>query len=261
MSGIRRSRVRRFGSTPVILFFLVTPGILVFGCAGKTLQGAAKPSAEEKADRDLREKLAKQTAASRQLDEKVAQLQLQILERETQMREVQKKLDETIQEVVRAKAKLHSLESKAEAASTMAEAEIALKSLRARAAGQEKGLAVTQVEHLLKMSAAEFEKENYGGALYLTGQAKNLIKAGEARLMSREGISMRAGEVLFAVPLHLRVLRRSNVREGPGLDFKVLFTLEKGAALVGQSYKGQWVRVKDQNDRGGWIFRTLVHGW
>jgi len=193
------------------------------------------------------------------MEEKLAELQLHVLEQETQIRELQKKLDEAIAEVVRAKAKLHSVESKAETASTMAEAEIALKALEARMTGKEKGSEAVQAEQLLKTSAREFEKQNYGGALYLVNQAKGFIKAGEARLKSQEHV--RAGEVFFAAPLALRVLRTGNVREGPGLNFKVLFTLEKGTPLVGHSRKGQWVRIEDQKGQAGWISYTLVEGW
>jgi uncharacterized protein YgiM (DUF1202 family) len=246
--------IRGFKFSLYLTFSLLIPVVVLSGCVART----PRPGGTEDAKGEVRESLAKQAAANKKLKEKVANLQLRLLEKETQVRELQKKLDEAIQEVVRAKAKLHSLESKAEAASVMAEAEVALKALKAKAAGQDDGSEVTQAEDLLKMSGREFKKENYGGALYLTGQAKGFIKMGEARVTSRDKKPMRAGEVLFALPLPLRVLRTSNVREGPGLGFKVLFTLDEGTLLVGHSYKDQWVRVKDEDGRGGWIFHTLV---
>lgn len=249
MLGILRDRF--FRSRVHSLFLLVGSCILLSACAKKTPQPEGAKSQEE---------LAKQTTETRELEEQVAKIQLHLLEQEAQVKDLQKKLDEAIQEVVRAKAKLHTIESKAEAASTMAEAEIALNTLKSRMAGQEKFSEVVQAEHLLKMTAQEFEKENYGGALYLTSQAKGFIRAGEARLKTQENIPVRVGEVFFTVPVPLRVLTPSHVREGPGLEFKVLFTLEKGTPLVGHSYKGQWVRVEDEEGRGGWIFRSLVKG-
>lgn len=240
---IRLSSVRFRPSVLTPICVVLVASVFLSACAGRTTQ-------------ELQEGIARQ-AADRELEEKAANLQLRLLEKETQNRELQKKLDEAIQEVVRAKAKLHSLESKAEAASVMAEAEVALKALKTRTAGEE-GAEVTQVEHLLKMSAQEFKKQNYGGALYLTAQAKSLIKMAEARVRSREKIPMRAGEVPFALPLPLHVLRTANVREGPGLGFTVLFTLAEGTPLVGYSYKDQWVRIKDGDGRVGWIFHTLV---
>jgi uncharacterized protein YgiM (DUF1202 family) len=225
--------------------FLVFSAVLLSACAGK-----AGP-----------EGTAKQHAASRELEGKIGELQLQLLEQETRLKEMQRKLDEAIEEVVRAKARMHSLESKAEAASTMAEAEIALNVLKGRMVGQEKGSEVVQAEHLLKASLQEFEKENYGGALYLVNQAKDFIKAGGARLKSQEHLATRAGEVFFAAPIALRMLSTGNVREGPGSNFKVLFTLGKGTPLVGHSRKGQWVRIEDQKGRAGWTSYTLLEGW
>ena len=228
------------------VFFLFLSAALLSACAGKT----APPATQESA--------AKQRVASRELEERIVELQLHLLEQEAHMKELQRKLDEAIAEVVRAKAKMHSLESKAEAASTMAEAEIALNVLNARMPGEGKSPEAVQAEHLLKMSLGEFEKQNYGGALYLVNQAKGFIKAGEARLKSQEHVQ--AGEVFFAAPLALRVLRTGNVREGPGLNFKVLFTLDKGTPLVGHSRRGQWVRIEDQKGQAGWISYTLVEG-
>ncbi|MFQ5899291.1 MAG: SH3 domain-containing protein [Candidatus Methylomirabilia bacterium] len=220
----------------------------------------AKGEKLERAHQELQESVAEQTVAYLELEEKITTIQVRLLEKEVQINELQKRLDEAIQEVVRAKAKLPGLESQAEAASVMAEAEIALKALRASAVARENGPEVIRAEHLLKMSAQEYEQENYGGALYLASQAKGFVNAGRGQSMSREKMPMKAGEVLFALPLSLEVLETSNIREGPGLDFQVLFTVEKGALLVGYSYKDQWVRVNDEDGRGGWIFHTLVGG-
>ncbi|HLE04123.1 MAG: hypothetical protein XU15_C0002G0119 [candidate division NC10 bacterium CSP1-5] len=232
--------------------FLVLSAVLLSACAGKTPQPATQVTSEER---------AQHRATSRELEGKIGELQLHLQEQETRLKEMQRKLDEAIEEVVRAKAKMHSLESKAEAASTMAEAEIALKVLEARMPGEGKGSEAVQAEHLLKMSLQEFEKQNYGGALYLVNQAKDFIKAGEARLKSQEHLETRAGEVFFAAPIALRMVRTGNVREGPGSNFRVLFTLGKGTPLVGHSRKSQWVRIEDQRGRAGWTSYTLVEGW
>lgn len=231
-----------------LVFSLIISTILLSACVGKTRQQRLAPG----------EGMAGEHTAA--LEKENAKLNLAVLEKETQIKELEKKYDEAVQEVVRTKAKLHSLESKAEAASTMAEAEIAVKALKARAAGQKDNPEVIQAKHLLEMSAREFKKHNYGGALYLASQAKGLVHIGQKRLMGREKIAMVSGEVLFALPLPLEVLAKSNVRQGPGLDFDVLFTLEKGTPLVGHSYKDDWVRVKDEDGRGGWVYQTLVGG-
>ena len=106
------------------------------------------------------------------------------------------------------------------------------------------------------MSAAEFDNENYGGSLYLTSQAKSLIAvAGQVSDADRSAL---AGEEPFAVPLPLQAVTGTNVREGPGTEFKVLFVVSPGVPLVGQAYKEPWVRIRDERGRTGWIFHTLI---
>ena len=234
-----------------------TPGILLAGCAGKGQQAQPAPEPEPavSAEGPTGAQLSAERQAARISDLQLAELQLGLMEKEAQATELQAKLDEAIQEVVRTKAKLQSVESRAEAASTMAEAEIALKAVRAQAV--EPGPEVFQAEQLLEMSAREFEIRNYGGSLYLASQAMSLVNIGKRRLVGAD-MPNRAGEVLFVIPLSLEATRNSNVREGPGRGFKVLFTLSERTRLVGLAYKDQWVRVRDDDGRGGWIFHSLV---
>ncbi len=199
--------------------------------------------------RDLEERIV-------ELQERTAELQLGLLDKNAQVAELQENLDEAVLEVVRAKARLQSVESRAEAASTMAEAEIALRAVR-DSAGGDAGPELIQAEQLLQMSAQEFEGENYGGALYLASQAMSLVSIGRGRVSAGDA-SRRAGEISFGVPLRLEVVRNSNVRSGPGRRFAALFTVRERTPLVGLAYEGQWVRIRDDRGRGGWIFHSLV---
>ncbi len=194
-----------------------------------------------------------------ELEERLARLQLQVMEKDAQLVALQDKFDAAIKEVVRSMAMLQTVATRAEAASGMAEAEIALEALRA-AAGAVGALELAQAQRLLEMSGAEFNDENYGGSLYLASQARSVARTGEGRFRGGSAQSLRPGEVLFAVPLQLVTVSRSNVREGPGTQFGVVFTVEANAPLVGHSYTDQWVRVSTDDDRTGWIFHSLVGG-
>ncbi len=193
------------------------------------------------------------------LQNQVARLQIQLLERDIQLREMQTQLDVTRQEVVRNLAKLQSQASRAEAASGMAEAEIALQSL-ARASGGSDLTEFARARARLAESSAEFGSENYGGALYLATQARSLARSGQERLRAIGAESLATGESLFAIPVPLETNQRSNVRAGPGTDFDVRFTLEAAAHVVGHSYTSQWVRIVDDEGREGWVFHTLLVG-
>ena len=197
------------------------------------------------------------------LEQRAARLELKVLEQEALVDELQSRLDDARREVVRAMAKLQSLATRAEAASGMAEAEIALQALRAaNGTNSPPSPEYGQGSQLLQLATAEFDQQNYAGALYLATEAKNAASAGQGRVASDDraagGGATRKGEVPFALPLRLQTTGRANVREGPGAGFKVLFTLEAGVPVLAYSYVDQWVRIRDNGDRPGWIHQTLI---
>src|SRR5947208_9226082 len=107
------------------------------------------------------------------LEQRAARLELKLLEQEAQVAELQNRLDDARREVVRTMAKLQSLATRAEAASGMAEAEIALQALRS-ANGNKSSASpeYAQGTALLQLATTEFDQQNYAGALYLATEAK-----------------------------------------------------------------------------------------
>jgi uncharacterized coiled-coil protein SlyX len=204
-----------------------------------------------------RTRVVHDTVRDPDLERRVARLELRLIEKETQVDELQTRLDDTRDEVVRTMAKLQTLASRAEAASVMAEADVALQSLRTSSGGQQLP-EIGQVSKLVQQSNAEFNKQNFGGALYLANQAKAIAGTGRARVAAGTRGAPRTGETPFALPIRLKVTSRGNVREGPGTNFAVVFAVDAGITLTGYAYSDEWVRVSDDQDRGGWIFRSLV---
>ncbi|MBI4420772.1 MAG: hypothetical protein HY560_08100 [Gemmatimonadetes bacterium] len=192
-----------------------------------------------------------------ELQRRVERLQMNLLEREAQIDELQRKLVETRQEVVQVMARLQTVATRAEAASGLAEAKLALQWLKA-APGPQAASDVAQARQLLELGTTEFNLENYGGALYLANQAKRVAGAARVRVATGEWGSLRVNEVLFVVPLPLQTVARASVRDGPGSEFKTAFTLEAGILVQGYSYADQWVHVRDQVGRSGWIAYSLL---
>lgn len=238
--------MRRLPFATAILFLSACTGM------GKAPEPAAPPPAAE----PVAESTPTQPEVVRDplLEQQLARSELRLLEKEAQVEDLQARLDDARQEVVRSMAKLQSWATRAEAASGIAEAEIALQSLRATGAAP----AVGEVSQLMGFATAEFDKKNYGGALYLASQAKGAAVAARGTLASADRGALRPGEAPFALPLQLHTTGRANVREGPGSEFKVLFTLPASAPLTGYSFADQWVRVTDDTGRRGWIYRSLI---
>jgi hypothetical protein len=231
------------------LFFLVT-SLPLFGCGIKGVDSDPVRASS-------RQSLRAAAAARAERDRRLARVELALLEKSAQVEELQARLDQAREEVVRAMAKLQTLASRAEAASGMAEAEVALQPLRVRSS-QQNAPEATQASGLLREASVEFNQENYGGALYLANQAKALAAAGTGRLSARERSADRPGERPFAVPIPLKAVGSGNVREAPGTNAPIAFAVEGGDSLTGYSYVEDWVRISDDMGRGGWIFRKLI---
>ena len=212
---------------------------------------AKKPNARPRVVRDTVE------VRDPDLERRAFRLELRVIEKETQVEQLETKLEDARDEVVRTMSKLQTLASRAEAASAIAEADVAAQSLRTTAGGQQLP-EIGQVTKLLQQSNTEFNRQNFGGALYLANQAKAAASAGRDRAAAGNRGSSRPGETQFALPIRLKVASRGNVREGPGTNFSVAFAVEGGNALTGYSYTDEWVRVSDDQGRSGWIFRSLV---
>ena len=229
-------------------FFPVVPlaALVSVACSSPKPETATRPP-----KRVVRETV---TVKDPELERRLAELELRLLEKEAQVDELETRLDDTRGEVVRTMAKLQTVASRAEAASGMAEAEIALQALKSSSGGS--ASEVAQVTTLVRQATAEFNKQNYGGALYLAGQAKAL--AGVSRGRVSQAGSVRNGETLFAAPVRLKSTGRGNVREGPGTNHSVVFSIDRGSPLTGHSYADDWIRVSDDNGRSGWISRSLV---
>jgi hypothetical protein len=224
--------------------------LLTVAAIGAACQQQQKPATPPRVVRD--------TVAVRdpEQDKRIARLELQVLARDAQIEDLQTKLDDTRAEVVRAMAKLQSGASRAQAASAMAEAEVALQTMKS--GGQAEPPEAAEITRFVRLAATEFDKSNYGGALYLANQAKTLTTAYRGRLAVAGRDAARPGETPFAVPLKLVTTTRGNVRGGPGTAFPVVFAADSGTTLTGYSYADEWIRISDDAGRGGWIFRTLV---
>ena len=199
---------------------------------------------------------APSATARAELDRRIARLELALMDQEAQVDDLQARLDAARQEVVRAMAKLQTLATRAEAASGIAEAELALQPLKV--AAPQSSPEAAQARRLLKDSSDEFGKENYGGALYLANQAKTMAAAGRGRLAGGGRVPERPGETAFGLPIPLKAVSSGNVRDGPGLGARVVFSVQAGDSLTGYSYMDEWIRISNGEGHGGWIFRNLI---
>jgi hypothetical protein len=256
----------RFGAAmSLLLAVVVLP--LASSCAPKNgPQELAQAVSEQ--DAEIREPSEDRTEKDRLLGEKdrllsekdrlLGEKDLMIVHLNELLESNQQQLEDAIQEVVRAKAKQRSVESRAEAAAQMAEAEIALETYRGKLDGRPSS-ELAQAEQLLIRGNTEFDARNFGGALYLAIQAKGNTRDGMRRLEDLRETGGPGGETPFAPPLAFTVRTTSNLRKGPGREFAVIDTLDSGTTVTGYGARGSWVRVKRDDGTEGWIHQGLLN--
>ena len=117
-----------------------------------------------------------------------------------------------------------------------------------------------KAEALLRMSTNEFKKENYGGSLYLAGQAQNQIRAIQSNLSHQADYSLIPGRSPVCPAAATQSIDTQQFAPGPVSTFQDNRTLEEGTMIIGYSYKDDWIRVHTEDGGQGWVFQTLVGG-
>ena len=203
------------------------------------------------------------TSQLSQLEETVALQQRQIMELEIRLIAKQSEIDklssiqeETINEVVRLKAKLRSRHSKADIVANLAEAKLLLKSLQAETGQHLQAELLKRAGQYISMSETALEKGNYDGASYLIGQARVSLATSDSD--PEEQLENNAKITVFSIPVPMQVKQLSNVRAGPGMAQKVMYRLKSGTSVLATGYRGLWVQVNGENGIRGWIHYSLL---
>jgi hypothetical protein len=186
-------------------------------------------------------------------DSEVRNLQARVRRSEDEQRRLEEELaaekrdlEVTEMELIRTKARLKGLETKAEASSAIAEARILLKRANGRA-----GPLLLSGEQSLAKAEQQLRDENFGAANFFA------LKAQDFATRAQEAPEARSRAVL---PLSVRVsVSRANLRGGPGLNQKVLALLPRGTTLFVRSASpnGDWFEVT-HGEKTAWISRSVV---
>jgi SH3 domain-containing protein len=211
-----------------------------------TVREPACPSCEE------------QTRAIARLRQDLANRDAELRELRSNQRDQVKVLQESTREVARAKVKLRRLATQADAASYVAEVEVAMESLRSSLGATSNVQLVVLAQGILDSTAAPFAQGDYGEAMDRAAQAEQLI-ALVAHYQVRPGSRPRVpGEVPLQVAIPLKVTVDSNLRRQPLGKAPVVRVLKKDSLLVAHAYKGNWMQVETEDGRSGWVDQTRL---
>jgi hypothetical protein len=192
------------------------------------------------------------------LRQDLANRDAELRELRSSQRDQVKVLQESTREAARAKVKLRRLATQADAASYIAEVEVAMESLRSSPGAKSDVQLMVLAQGLLESTAAPFAQGDYGEAMDRAAQAEELI-ALLAHYPVRPGSRPRVpGEVPLQVAIPLKVTVDSNLRRQPLAKAPVVRVLKKDSLLVAHAYKGSWMHVETEDGRSGWVDQTRL---
>ncbi len=190
------------------------------------------------------------------LRHELAQREAELRESRTSQREQVKVLQESKGQAERAKVRWRRLATQADAASYIAEVEVALQALRKEAGGGIQLLALA--EGILQSTAPLFAQGDYGAAMDLAAQAEQLVTVVADDRARRASPARAAGETPFQVAIPLRATVDGPLRRQPLPSAASLGVVAKDAPLLALARKGGWLRVETADGRAGWMDEKRV---
>lgn len=198
-----------------------------------------------------------------QLQDEIKRLQELIKEKDTLIRQQHahqknqdKEQQEASSEVSRVQTRLHRLATKPSTASTIAEVEVAMESLKQEQAMVSDQALQQQAQSLLDAALVSYKQEEYVVAMNYASQAHEFINM--VADQNRKVSYYNRKTVPIYVSLTLKTITDVNLREKPHSSAKILNILEKDSILVANAYRGNWFRVQTDDGLQGWVSNTLV---
>jgi hypothetical protein len=199
-----------------------------------------------------------QTRAIARLRQDLANRDAELRELRSSQRDQVKVLQESTREVTRAKVKLRRLATQADAASYIAEVEVAMESLRSSLGATSNVQLMVLAQGILDSTAAPFAQADYGEAMDRAAQAEQLV-ALVAHYQARPGSRPRVpGEVPFQMAIPLKATVDSNLRRQPHGKAPIVRVLKKDSLVIAHAYKGSWMQVETEDGRSGWVDQTRL---
>jgi len=162
-------------------------------------------------------------------------------------------LELTETEIIRTKARLKGIETRAEASSAIAEARI----LTGRLDPKARAATVSLCNENIAKAEAQLTATppNYGAAVFFATKAQDIAKKAQegSSDSSRHGEDERAA----AQPTYRVKAKTANIRKGPDVAEEVLAEAPEGSTLAASASKGDWVKVT-YNGTTGWVSRSVL---
>lgn len=166
-------------------------------------------------------------------------------------------LQETTSEISRTKNKLHRLATQPEAASKIAEVEIAINAASQTAFDESDTVFQLLAQRLLDAAMVAYRQKDYSRAMNHAAQSGELIDA--ITNPARKMLESQDATLVFRISIPLFSTRTISLRADPTDHSRVISLLKKDTPLTATAYNGNWLRVQVGDDLSGWIQSQSVN--
>jgi ribosomal protein S25 len=194
--------------------------------------------------------------------EQILRLQELLVEKDSEIARLQahqqarvRELEETTVQAARAEVKLRRFVTETDVASRLAEVEVALGALQARAGGHG-GPLQALAQQLLDKASRAFQQGEHSAAADLSAQSRQLIDM----LLANEAVAKleAAPEASFMVAIPLNIKVDTRLRDQPGTRATILEILSAATPVMALGFHGLWLQVQTPERNTGWVSSELV---
>lgn len=240
----------RFISGFRIVFILCVVSCQVVGCS------STKDPEMLRQNNLLQQKNSQLTAELAEDDAVTANLQMKLVEKQTEIDKIKFTEEILTEEIQQAKARIPVPKNKVEVVTYLAEVEADVNAAKEGAGASEQPL-YGPIDTLVQESKSEFARGNDDKAYSRASQAMELNQT----LQIKRALSKRRAKRSYAefmLPLRLQVAQRSNVRKDPTERAEIVVTLPPGTPVTAHGSQGDWIKVTTPYEHEGWIHYPLL---
>jgi hypothetical protein len=168
-----------------------------------------------------------------------------------------KELQATSSQATLAQVKLRRMATQPDAASTLAEVEVLMETFKSDKNTAPQQALQTQAQRLLDAANAAYAEDDYATAVDRAAQSREIIDMAQVQSRGKKAVGQSV-TIMFQTPIPMRTLTDCNLRQQPRKSSALLSVLKKDSALTAVAYDGDWLRVQTEDEREGWLLKSLV---
>lgn len=240
----------RLPSGVLIASTLFVVSSLLFGCTSAKEQELLRQNALlQQNNSQLATQLAEREAVT-------VKMQMELVEKQAEINRIKSTQENLTQEVEQNKVRRPAPDTKVKAVTYLAEVATDIDAAREFATDSERQV-FAQADRLIAESKTELERGNFDKVQSLASQAMDLIQ--DIRIKTALNKRMKKSTYPdFIAPLQLQLAKQSNIRTRPGMEGKILATLDAKAPVAATGYQGNWIKVTIGDGQIGWIHYSLL---